>query len=113
MISRRAFLLASLLAFNVGVELGQLAIVALFLPLAFLSRDTAFYRQLILYGGSSVIAALRRKKIGQVQRAEGPHFGDQFAEALFDEKNAGEGRIVVPDEVKPKEEKAPEKAAEK
>lgn len=45
----------SLLGFNVGVELGQLAIVALFLPLAFLSRRTWFYRQLST-SGSALIA---------------------------------------------------------
>jgi hypothetical protein len=48
-------LLASLLGFNLGVELGQLCIVALFLPLAFVLRDTWLYRRL-LTGGSTVIA---------------------------------------------------------
>lgn len=42
----------SLLGFNLGVELGQLAIVAVFLPLAFWLRHTAFYRRAILVGGS-------------------------------------------------------------
>lgn len=42
----------SLLGFNLGVELGQLAIVALFLPLAFWLRHTAFYRRVVLVGGS-------------------------------------------------------------
>ena len=51
-------LLLSLVGFNVGVELGQLAIVAAFLPLAYLVRATAFYRRTVLVGGSSVIAAL-------------------------------------------------------
>jgi hypothetical protein len=50
-------LLLSLAGFNVGVELGQLAIVAVFLPLAFLSRRTWFYRQ-VLTGGSALIALL-------------------------------------------------------
>ncbi|HEY0063700.1 MAG TPA: HupE/UreJ family protein [Telluria sp.] len=45
----------SLLGFNVGVELGQLAIVALFLPLAYLTRRTWFYRQLTT-SGSALIA---------------------------------------------------------
>ena len=41
-------LLLALVAFNLGVELGQLAIVAVFLPLAYALRDTLFYRR----GGS-------------------------------------------------------------
>ena len=51
-------LVRALLAFNVGVELGQLAIVALFLPLAFALRASAFYRRGVLQGGSWVIAGL-------------------------------------------------------
>ncbi|GGE75839.1 HupE/UreJ family protein [Massilia psychrophila] len=51
-------LLLSLVGFNVGVELGQLAIVAAFLPLAFLARATAFYRKAVLVGGSSLIVAI-------------------------------------------------------
>ena len=37
-------LVLSLLGFNLGVEIGQLAIVALFLPVAYLMRNTALYR---------------------------------------------------------------------
>jgi hypothetical protein len=48
-------LLLSLAGFNIGVELGQLAIVALFLPLAFLVRESVFYRRAVLVGGSSLI----------------------------------------------------------
>lgn len=51
-------LVLSLVAFNVGVELGQLAVVAVFVPLAFAVRGTAFYRRVVLQGGSCVIAAL-------------------------------------------------------
>ena len=47
----------SLAGFNVGVEIGQLAIVAVFLPLAFLARRTWFYRQLMT-SGSALIALL-------------------------------------------------------
>jgi hypothetical protein len=47
----------SLFGFNVGVEIGQLCIVALFLPLAFALRRTWFYRRL-LTGGSVMIALL-------------------------------------------------------
>jgi hypothetical protein len=48
----------SLAGFNVGVEAGQLAIVLLFLPLAYASRATWVYRRLVLAGGSSAIAAV-------------------------------------------------------
>ncbi len=47
----------NLFAFNIGVELGQMAIVAVFLPLAFLARHTWFYRQ-ALTSGSALIALL-------------------------------------------------------
>jgi len=46
-----------LLAFNLGVELGQLAIVAVFFPLAWALRGTQFYRLAIVRGGSAVISA--------------------------------------------------------
>jgi hypothetical protein len=44
----------TLLAFNLGVEVGQLAIVGVFLPIAYLLRQTRFYRAGVLYGGSSL-----------------------------------------------------------
>jgi hypothetical protein len=47
-------LIASLLGFNVGVELGQLCIVALFLPLAYLLRRTWFYRQTLTWGSAAI-----------------------------------------------------------
>lgn len=48
----------ALVGFNVGVELGQLAIVAGFLPAAFALRSTAFYRVGVLRVGSLLVAAL-------------------------------------------------------
>jgi hypothetical protein len=51
-------LLVALLGFNLGVELGQLAIVAGFLPLAFLLRATPFYRRGVFVGGSALIALI-------------------------------------------------------
>jgi hypothetical protein len=51
-------LLLALVAFNVGVELGQLAIVAVFLPLAYALRHSALYRRGLVVGGSLLIAAL-------------------------------------------------------
>ena len=47
-----------LLGFNLGVEMGQLAIVLAFLPLAFLLRDSWFYQRTLLRVGSYAIAAL-------------------------------------------------------
>ena len=52
---RNALLLA-LVGFNLGVEGGQMAIVATFLPLAFLLRATPLYRRGIMTGGSVLIA---------------------------------------------------------
>lgn len=49
-------LAVALLGFNVGVELGQIAIVLVFLPLAFLLRDTVFYRRLVFHFGSVLVA---------------------------------------------------------
>ncbi|MCC7702773.1 HupE/UreJ family protein [Janthinobacterium sp. GW460P] len=47
-------LLASLLGFNVGVEIGQLAIVAAFLPVAWLLRKTGLYRQVLTVGSLAI-----------------------------------------------------------
>ncbi|OWW18589.1 HupE/UreJ family protein [Noviherbaspirillum denitrificans] len=54
----RDALVLALVGFNVGVELGQLAIVAVFLPIAYALRRTVFYRRLVLIGGSLLIALL-------------------------------------------------------
>lgn len=48
----------SLLGFNAGVESGQLAVVALFVPLAWWARSSAFYQRRVLGGGSAIIALL-------------------------------------------------------
>lgn len=44
--------------FNVGVELGQLAIVGAFFPLAWWLRMTGFYRAVVVAGGSLIIAGI-------------------------------------------------------
>lgn len=51
-------LILALIGFNLGVETGQLAIVAAFLPVAFLLRHTTIYRRIILLGGSLLIAVV-------------------------------------------------------
>jgi hypothetical protein len=53
-----ATLAVSLLGFNVGVELGQMAIVLVFLPIAYLLRGTFLYRSLVLRMGSLLIAVI-------------------------------------------------------
>jgi hypothetical protein len=52
----RRGLLSSLLGFNLGVELGQLLIVLIFLPLAFVLRASIGYRRVALGAGSFVVA---------------------------------------------------------
>ena len=54
----RESLLLALVAFNVGVEVGQLAIVALFLPIAYRLRATRFYRRGVLVAGSAGIVLI-------------------------------------------------------
>jgi hypothetical protein len=51
-------LVLALVGFNVGVELGQLAIVAAFVPLAFWLRGSSFYRVGVLQAGSLAVAVL-------------------------------------------------------
>jgi hypothetical protein len=43
----------ALLRFNAGLELGQLAIVALVVPLLFLARRRGGYERWLLHGGSA------------------------------------------------------------
>jgi hypothetical protein len=51
-------LTAALLGFNLGVELGQLAIVMVFFPIAWKLRATAIYRWGFVVAGSIAIAAV-------------------------------------------------------
>lgn len=59
----------ALLAFNVGVELGQLAVVAVVLPILFWARATTVYRRVGLPVGSLVILVIA--VLWFVQRATG------------------------------------------
>jgi hypothetical protein len=54
----RGALALALVGFNVGVEAGQLAIVALFVPLSYAMRTTLFYRRFVMTAGSMGIALL-------------------------------------------------------
>ncbi|MEP6939225.1 MAG: HupE/UreJ family protein, partial [Rudaea sp.] len=53
---RGAFAFA-LAGFNIGVEIGQLTVVMIVVPLIFLLRARPFYRPAVLVGGSCMIAA--------------------------------------------------------
>jgi hypothetical protein len=48
----------SLVGFNLGVEVGQLAIVLVFVPLAYCLRATRFYRYAFMRGGTVAISAI-------------------------------------------------------
>jgi hypothetical protein len=61
--------LISLVAFNLGVEVGQLAVVLTVMPAAFVLRSTAFYRRAVMPWGSAGVAALA--VVWLVQRAWG------------------------------------------
>jgi hypothetical protein len=63
----RGTLAVTLFGFNVGVEIGQAVIVAIFLPLAYLARKTTAYRKVGLLGGSAVIACVAT--VWMVERA--------------------------------------------
>ncbi|TDR43872.1 HupE/UreJ protein [Tahibacter aquaticus] len=54
----RSALALSLVGFNVGVELGQLAVVAVLIPLAYLLRRSLLYQPVVLRGGSVAIGLL-------------------------------------------------------
>ena len=55
------------MGFNLGVEAGQLAIVAAFLPVAYALRRSVFYRRVVLWGGSLAIAPIAAASV--VERA--------------------------------------------
>ncbi len=59
----------SLFGFNLGVELGQLAVVAAIMPVAYLLRRTRFYQRGVMPWGSTAIACLAL--VWFVQRAMG------------------------------------------
>ncbi len=54
----RTALASSLIGFNLGVEIGQLAIVAVFLPVAYALRETWAYRRAVFQLGSFAILIL-------------------------------------------------------
>lgn len=62
-------LLKTVVAFNIGVELGQIAIVAVLFPLLFALRRTAFYVPVVLKGGS--VALILVASFWFIQRAFG------------------------------------------
>jgi hypothetical protein len=63
----RQNLVLTLFGFNVGVEIGQACVVAVFVPLAFLARRTPSYRWGALVAGSLAIALVA--SVWMVERA--------------------------------------------
>lgn len=61
--------LVSLVAFNLGVEAGQLAVVLAIMPVAYLLRSTRFYQGALMPWGSTGIAGLAL--VWLIQRAAG------------------------------------------
>jgi hypothetical protein len=61
--------LLSLVAFNLGVEVGQLAVVLAAMPIAYLLRSTRFYQRALMPWGSAAIASLAL--VWFIQRAMG------------------------------------------
>jgi hypothetical protein len=59
--------LISLLAFNLGIETGQLAVVLAVMPIAYALRTGVIYRRAIMPWGSALIAAVAL--VWLVQRA--------------------------------------------
>ena len=55
---RQGALALPLLGFNLGVEIGQLALVALLLPLAVALRMAPLYRLAVVRGGSALVAGM-------------------------------------------------------
>ena len=51
-------LLIALVSFNIGVEIGQLVIVSLFLPIAYKLKQSWIYQKLILLAGSILIVLI-------------------------------------------------------
>lgn len=66
---RMVHLVKVLIGFNVGVELGQLAIVAAIFPIIFFLRKLWIYKPVILIGGSIVIAL--RASVWVIERVFG------------------------------------------
>ncbi|ALK97472.1 membrane protein [Massilia sp. WF1] len=62
---RAGALAVPLVGFNLGVEIGQLAIVAVFLPLAYALRGTRLYQRGILAGGSGLVMLVAAIWLGE------------------------------------------------
>ncbi len=58
LVSDRRALVESLIGFNLGVEIGQLAIVLVLVPAAFWLRSTFFYRRVVFVPASALVAVI-------------------------------------------------------
>lgn len=54
----RGSLALALSGFNIGVEIGQLAIVLALVPLTYLLRESLFYRRIVMPGGAVLIGSV-------------------------------------------------------
>jgi hypothetical protein len=61
----RGAIALALVSFNAGVELGQLAVVALLLPIAFSCRRTAGFRWGVMTAGSVAIVVIAVGWLGE------------------------------------------------
>jgi hypothetical protein len=50
--------LVSIISFNIGIEVGQIAIIGLFVPCAYIYRDSIWYKRLVYQGGSVIIVVI-------------------------------------------------------
>jgi hypothetical protein len=51
-------LVVALIGFNIGVEIGQLCIVIVFVPIAFSLRRSNFYLNIVIVGGSILVVLI-------------------------------------------------------
>jgi len=51
-------LILALIGFNLGVEIGQISILSIYIPLSYLMRRTWFYKYIIFYVGSILIICI-------------------------------------------------------
>ena len=62
-----AYIVPSLFGFNVGVELGQLVVVAAVFPFLYLMRNTSFYAKLVMPVATTYSALHRQQRLLQLK----------------------------------------------
>ena len=51
-------LIIALVGFNLGVEIGQIGILSIYLPISYAIRKTWFYKKMFFYTGSIIIIGI-------------------------------------------------------